>query len=144
MPVLCVYVENFATIAPSSAGFRLLAPRSSQLNPWHYNLARFEDLASRWINGHYHFSCTRRALAPFAPLLPWSSSPSSVFHSPFPLSLVVVFLPRLCSSRTAVPACPVLHRISPFPADLVPPRADPAPVVHSRPSDTVEISYLLL
>jgi hypothetical protein len=29
-------------MALPSAGFRLLAPRSSQLNLWHYNLARFE------------------------------------------------------------------------------------------------------
>jgi hypothetical protein len=59
------------------------------------------------------------------------------------LALVAVFLPWLCSSRTAVPACPVLHQISPFRANLVPPRADPVPVVHSCPSDAGEISYLL-
>ena len=59
------------------------------------------------------------------------------------LALVVVFLPWLCSSCTAVPACPVLHRISLVPANLVPPRVDPVPVVHSRPSDAGEISYLL-
>jgi hypothetical protein len=112
-------------MAPPSVGFRLLAPRSSQLKSWHYNLARFEDLASRWINGHYHFSCARRALAPLHPWPPSSSTIfHSLFHSPFLLSLAVVFLPRLCSSspRTAVLACPSIHQISLFPADLVPPR----------------------
>jgi hypothetical protein len=44
--------ENFATVALPSAGFRLLAPRSSQLNPWHYNLVRFGKMASRCIDGH--------------------------------------------------------------------------------------------
>jgi hypothetical protein len=58
------HIREFCNHDTPSAGFRLLAPRSSQLNLWHYNLVRFEDLASRWINDHYHFSCARRALAP--------------------------------------------------------------------------------
>jgi hypothetical protein len=45
-------LENFATVALPSAGFRLLAPRSSQLNLWHYNLAHFEKMASCYIDGH--------------------------------------------------------------------------------------------
>jgi hypothetical protein len=51
------------------------------------------------------------------------------------------FLPRLCLSRTAVPSSPVLHRISPFPAEQVSPQANLAPVVHCRPTDAGEISY---
>jgi hypothetical protein len=98
-------MENFATMTPPSAGFRLLAPRSSQLKSWHYNLARFEDLASRWINGHYHFSCARRALALLFSLLPWSPSPSSVFHSPFPLSRPGRRLPPLALFVAHCGAC---------------------------------------
>jgi hypothetical protein len=111
--------ENFANMAPPTAGFRLLAPRSWQLKSWHYNPSRFEDLASGPLNGHYHFCSSRRASRRY---FPGRRHPLPYFILPFLfVALAVVFLPRLCSSRTAVPSSPVLHRISPFPADLVPP-----------------------
>ena len=111
--------ENFANMTPSWEGFKLLAPRSWQLKSWHYNPSRFEDLASGPLNGHYHFCSSRRASRRY---FPGRRHPLPYFILPFLfVALAVVFLPRLCSSRTAVPSSPVLHRISPFPAEHVPP-----------------------
>jgi hypothetical protein len=43
--------ENFANMTLSTAGFKLLAPPSWQLNGWHWNLPPIVNLASRALNG---------------------------------------------------------------------------------------------
>lgn len=44
--------ENFANMAPPTAGFRNLAPPSRQLHSWHYNPTCFKHLASVSLNDH--------------------------------------------------------------------------------------------
>jgi hypothetical protein len=83
--------------------------------------------------------------------------PYSILRSPFPWpsSSSIGSIHRLHALR-CLPACPAIHRISPFPADLVPPRAIPGsyscPALHrilrrgpfpcgSRAADSGKLPY---